>query len=166
MRMYIAEQLLAKGAEITLPLRFHKDRAKVSGAMWGGALELKLDRVIYGFEMWYHLSEERDMTKEEVLNELGLRRVRCLDHTSPELGFFRNSEPGVSYDAHWYTVVTTNKVLLCREGYFTNEKTKGLVDSARRKLRYQNQGNFTEQDEQELLDNGFEVLITFDSVLT
>lgn len=159
--MSIATELISKGAEIIKPLTYRREREKVSGAMWSGELELKYERVHYYFKLWIHFQEERDMTEEEVLGEFWPSSIKVLGdlNTGATSSIFGQWKEIVYYDTNWNTFITDNKILLNRDGWHTNDELKALVESKRKKLSKYNDDKFTEEDEQELLDNGFEILL-------
>lgn len=159
--MSIATDLISSGAEIIKPLNYRREREKVSGAMWSGDMELKYNEVYYYFKLWVHFQEERDMTKEEVLEELWPQSLKVSStNTSPKIStVFGEFEDGRYFDTSWNAVITNNKILLNRDGWHTNDELKALVESKRKKLSEYNDDKFTEEDEQELLNKGFEVLL-------
>lgn len=159
--MSLATQLISKGAEIIKPLTYRREREKVSGAMWSGDLELKYNEIYYYFKLWIHFQEERDMTEVEVLEELWPQSIKVPGITTDtELStIFGKFEDSRYFDTNWNAFITDNKILLNRDGWHTNDELKALVESKRKKLYKHSDGKFTEEDEQELLDNGFEILL-------
>jgi len=137
-----ATTLLNQGATIVQPLKWNRARAKVSGYMWSGSLELEKDGVTYHFNMWHHGGDE--MSEADVLEAISLKAITV---------------DGKYYDIYWHTVMTEDEIYLHPEGWFGNKRLEKEVDRVVKRANYNFARNSLSQEQKNaLVELGFRKL--------
>lgn len=158
--MSVVKTLLSRGAEVTAPLQYHKERDKMSGGMWSGKMELKHEDVVYYLKLWTHFPHDRDMTEDEVLDILHINALEMLNHPPDQSSLLTKNDTGRYYDGNWHTVRTDNRILLHRQGWISDAELEEFVESITDKLRYKIPCILSSEDEARLIDHGFELVLS------
>jgi hypothetical protein len=111
-----------KGAEV-IKFDYYPDRGKVSGRMWGGSAELKLDDTIYYLKLWWHGPED-DPGKEKIKEQLSINGIEY---------------NGKYYDIYWHTWISDEGIFLQPEGWFYNRELREKIE---KELPYRTNYNF------------------------